>query len=469
VNQTDDLLDLMNGLRPVMLDRLADDGYARRRSGDLARVAAQGHREPLSAAGPRRWAGSGPGRLHWSRPLRRLPAIAAATAAVVALLVVAAQFGPWHPGEPARRSGPSAGPGSVREPSAASSQMRVLTSVSWAFRLSGAGPQASSLDCVTALVCYVWDADTGGHTAYRTSDGGATWHPLAALPGGLSLSGVNAGPPSCPTAEMCAGVAGGMNLALTTDGGASWRVESLPAPAGAPGASISEVACGTAAWCVVQAGGTFLVTVNGGTTWTAAGVVPQGTPDLWYLRCDPDGRCIGLAPTGTNTNAGIESVLSADNGRTWAVSGSNPTPASELFMVSCGDALHCMDLSDRGTTATTSNGGVTWQDTAPVGTSAGSVTPLTVSCAVALDCFVAVSAAGGGGYVDAAIEATSDGGASWTTIGLPPVGGRPLAEVFPLSCPSQDGCIGVAATPQQANGADTQREIVSSFPSQTTP
>jgi photosystem II stability/assembly factor-like uncharacterized protein len=150
------------------------------------------------------------------------------------------------------------------------------------------------------------------------------------------------------------------------------------------------------------------------------------------------------------------------------VSGNNPVPPAELFMVSCGDALHCMDLSDRGTTATTSNGGVTWQDTAPVGTASGSITPLTVSCAVALDCFVAVSG-GPGAYQDARIEATDDGGASWTTIGLPPVGGRPLAEVFPLSCPSQDGCVGVAATPQQANGADEQREIISSFPSQTTP
>jgi photosystem II stability/assembly factor-like uncharacterized protein len=466
VNKTDDPLDLVNGLRPVMLDRLADDGYARHRGGDLARAAAQRRHEPLSAAGSRRWPGLA--RLGWSRPLLRRPAIAAATAAAVALLVAAAQFGPWHPGALAHGSGPSAGPSSVREPSAASSQMRVLTSVSWGFRLSGAGPQADGLDCVTAMVCYVWDAYTEGHTAYRTSDGGTTWHPLAALPGGLSLGGVNAGPPSCPTAEMCAGVAGGTRLALTTDGGASWRVDTLPVPVGAPGASITQVACGTALWCVVQAAGTFLVTVNGGATWTDAGLAPQGTSDLWYLRCDPDGRCIGLAPTGTNTNAGIVSVVSTDNGRTWAVSGSNPAPASVVFMVSCGDALHCMDLSEDGATATTSNGGVTWQDTAPVGTASGSITALTVSCAVALDCFVAASR-GPGAYQDAKIEATDDGGASWTTIGLPPVGGRPLAEVFPLSCPSPDGCIGLAATPQQANGADSQREIVSSFPSPATP
>jgi photosystem II stability/assembly factor-like uncharacterized protein len=348
--------------------------------------------------------------------------------------------------------------------------MRLITSVSWSFRSSGAGPQADSLDCVTASVCYVWDALSGGPTAYRTSDGGATWRPLAALPGGLSLGGVNAGPPSCPTSEMCAAVAGGTKLAVTTDGGARWRIESLPSPPGGFGASINEVACGTPLWCVVQAAGSFLVTVDGGSTWTAASSVPEDMPGLWYLRCDPDGRCIGLTPTGTNTNGGILSVLSTDNGRTWAVSGSNPAPASDLFMVSCGDALHCMDLSDSGATATTSDGGVTWQDTTPVGTSPGTIAPLTVSCAVALDCFVTLSDNSSNVlFEDAAVEATRDGGVTWTAIGLPAVAGGPLAEVYPLSCPSQAGCLGLAATPRQENGADLRREVISSFPPATSP
>jgi photosystem II stability/assembly factor-like uncharacterized protein len=480
MNRTDDPLDLVNGLRPVMLDHLADDGYARHRSGDLARAAAERDRQPLGVRGRRRWltAGLGSGRA------RGLPVMAAAAAAAVALVVVAAQFGPWHLGAAARGSRGAARPSSARssggraEPPAASSPMRLVTSASWLFRSSGSGLQADSLECVTASVCYVWDAGSEGQTAYRTADGGATWRPLAALPGGRSLAGQNAGPPSCPTADMCAGAAGSMTLAVTTNGGASWRAESVPAPAGAPGASISQVACATALRCVVQAGATFVSTVNGGRTWTQAAVVPKAAPGLWYLRCDRDGACIGLAPTGTNTDGGIVSMRSTDNGRTWVVSGRHHAPASDLFMVSCGDALHCMDVSDGGATMSTSDGGATWQDTAPVGTSPGSVIPLSVSCAAALDCTVAVSGysqnapdatAGPGGYQDARIEATHDGGVTWTTIGLPAVAGVPLAEVFPLSCPSQAGCIGLAATPRQANGVDGRREIISSFPAAGSP
>lgn len=478
MNRTDDPLHLMNALRPVMLDHLADEGYARHRPADLARAAAEGHPEQPPASGLRRRLSNGLARPRRSWWPRRLAAMAAAAA--VALVIAAAQFGPWHQNAPARGSRPAAGPNRTTplgggQPTG-TSRMRLVTSVSSPFRSSGSGPQTDSLECVTASVCYVWDAGREGQAAYRTPDGGATWRPLAALPGGRSLAGQNAGPPSCPTTRMCAGAAGGMRLALTSDGGARWRVESLPAPAGLHGASIGQVACATASRCLVQAGGGFLSTADGGKTWTEAASVPNGTPGLWYLRCDQDGRCIGLAPTGTNTKSGIVSVLSADHGRTWTISGPHQAPASDLFMVSCGDSLHCLDLSDGGATMTTADGGVTWQDTAPVSTSPGA-TPLAVSCATALECFVAVSdfsqavpdAMGPGGYQDATVEVTRDGGATWTTIGLPTMAGGALAEVFPLSCPSQAGCMGVAATSQQANGLDPRREIVSNFPPQATP
>jgi photosystem II stability/assembly factor-like uncharacterized protein len=469
MNRTDDPLDLVNGLRPGTLDRLADDAYARRRDGDLARAAADGPREAPDEvphkAGPRRRPaiGLGGGR----RPMLPGPLQAAvAAAAVVALLVAAAQFGPRHPGGPAGHG----------EQPAASSRMRLVTSAALPFRFSGTGQQAVELGCVTSAVCYLWDAGSEGHVSYRTSDGGATWRPLAALPGGRSLAGQNAGPPSCPTAEMCAGAAGGMALAVTTDGGSGWRVKTLPLPPGRARASIDEVSCPTALRCVVQAGGTFLSTVNGGRTWTEATRIPREAPDLWYLRCDPDGRCIGLAPTGTNTDGGVVSMTSADSGRTWVVSGRHHEPASDTFMASCGDARHCMVVSDGGATMTTSNGGATWNETAPVSSSPGKLIPHSVSCAAKLDCFVAVSRFsktvlspfGRGGYEDATVEATRDEGVAWTTIALPTAAGAPLATVFPLSCPSPAGCIAVAATTRQENQTG-QREIVSSFPAASSP
>jgi hypothetical protein len=125
---------------------------------------------------------------------------------------------------------------------------------------------------------------------------------------------------------------------------------------------------------------------------------------------------------------------------------------------------------------TTSDGGGAWQGTTAVSTSRDA-TPLSISCATALDCFMPVSdfsatapdATGLGRYEDATIEATRNAGASWTTMTLPTVGGAQLALVYPLSCPSSTGCIGVAATPRQANGADGKREIISSFPAAGSP
>ncbi len=66
-------------------------------------------------------------------------------------------------------------------------------------------------------------------------------------------------------------------------------------------------------------------------------------------------------------------------------------------------------------------------------------------------------------YDDPAIEATSDGGVTWTTLSLPHAGGSSLGLVFPLSCRSQAGCIGVAATPRQESEVG-QRVLISNHP-----
>ena len=204
MNRTDDPLDLMNALRPAILDRLADEGYARCRAADLARAVAEAPAEPVPERG-RRWPGLGHGGPRKSRP-GRLPAAIAAGLVTLAVLVFVAQVGPGHQGSPGRGVAPT--PPRVAEPAGTSSRMRLVASESSPFRNSGAGTQADSLDCVTGSVCYVWDSGSEGHGAERTSDGGVTWKQLAALPDGRSLAGQNAGPPSCPTAEVCVGAAG---------------------------------------------------------------------------------------------------------------------------------------------------------------------------------------------------------------------------------------------------------------------
>jgi hypothetical protein len=413
---------------------------------------ARGSIPPLDLAdrGRRRYRGPvGPVRSGGRWPRVLIPLAAAASVIAVVAISLAVTSGPYDRAPAGSSPAASAGARSA------------------AFRHVGTGPQTDSLDCVTARVCYAWDSAAEGHGAERTSDGGATWRPVAALPDRRSLAGQNADP-SCPTAEMCVGGAGGLALAVTTDGGGHWSIQSLPRPPGTSGASIDQVSCATAEKCVVHirdnGSGTFLSTSNGGKTWTAAAAIPPGAPRyLWLLRCDPDGRCIGVYPTGTNTNGGLLAMRSADNGRTWAISSAH-APATDTFMVSCGDALHCMSVGDNGATMTTSDGGVTWRErTAP---STWPSTATSVSCPAAGDCFIALADANTSGYSRPVIEATHDGGSIWSPLPLPTVGGSPLALVYPLSCPSPAGCIAMAATRQEYEGAGApgRRVIISSLP-----
>lgn len=361
-------------------------------------------------------------------------------------------------------------------PAASHQSMRLVDATSFPFRSVGSGPSSFELTCVTGQVCYAQGQP--GQAVQRTSDGGVTWRPVAE-PGAhlrLIVSGL-----SCPTTRICAGLAeswrarsqlsGTLHLAVTRDGGARWHIESLPAPPGSTGAVIDQVSCGTALACVVHltdhGPGAFLSTADGGKSWTAASVVPAGAPRfLWYLHCQSDGRCIGLAPTGTTASGGITSIRSADHGRSWTVATSVRLPQTEIFLVSCGDALHCMSVAGDGQIATTSDGGAIWRTSAAPVPSSDTIT--SVSCATGLDCVIAASnmASIDGNadlqtYQRAVIEATSDQGATWTPVSLPTVGGARLAIVFPLSCPSQAGCIAAAASDRQ-NG--DRREIISSFP-----
>jgi hypothetical protein len=72
---------------------------------------------------------------------------------------------------------------------------------------------------------------------------------------------------------------------------------------------------------------------------------------------------------------------------------------------------------------------------------------LSLSCATGTDCFVSTADASSSGYSNPVIEATTDGGATWTPLRLPEVSGSSLGSIQPLSCPSAAGCIGVGALP----------------------
>jgi photosystem II stability/assembly factor-like uncharacterized protein len=420
--------------------------------GATAEEIAPGSIPPLTLPGFNAAARS-PGRRPGGRGGRR--AIAPLAAAAAVLMLVAGAYAVSNSTHRPR----SAAPATARGGSPANRPT--------AFHLVGRGPQTGQFQCVTKSVCYAAATVNGVNVTERTSDGGATWHRLAALPGHRTLS-LDSGL-TCPTTQMCAGVTGRLDLAVTSDSGARWTIESLAGLPGASGAAIDEVACATAGNCVAHlrgaTSGAFAYTGDGGRTWAAAAPVPgSAPPGLWYLRCDPGGRCIGLAPTGTDTDGGLSALRSADGGRTWMVSWAR-TPAASIALMSCGTALSCTFMSDSGASATTADGGAAWRDH-PAQRGWPDVAT-SISCPAANVCYVALAQStgtSGPGYTRPAVEVTRDGGRTWTAVPLSAVNGSGLAIVYPLSCPSAGGCLGVAATPRELSGSQTgKRVIISSF------
>jgi hypothetical protein len=383
--------------------------------------------------------------------------VAASVVLIAVLVAVPHGQGPPKIGQHSTTS-PVVSPGS-------SLKMRLVDSTASPFQTVGAGPQTGYLDCATATVCYASGGDSPGSAVALTGDGGRTWQTVAALPDGAALSW----PLSCPTAEVCYGVASGdasapLEVAAATDEGAHWTLQPLTEPPGMSGAAIDQLSCATSQECVVHilgtatAGGardgTFLSTTDGGATWTTATAVPaEASLSLWTLQCD-SAACIGLTPLASaqDPDSGkLATLSSVDGGLTWRATSSELGIGKGILLTSCGDTLHCIAAYPSGTSAmtiaTTSDGGASWQVTAAPATWPSIAT--SISCASGLDCYLAAASYTKGTYDDPVIEATHDGGSTWVPLSLPTVDGAPLALVYPLSCPVAAGCIGVGATPAE--------------------
>lgn len=468
-----------------MKDRASENAANSPQEAGAGAAAVPGRRWRRALVPGRRWRRALlPGR-RWLWAL--VPLAAAGAVIAVVVVAVAVTRGPEVPqGAGTLPSAPAAAlPGQPGQPAANSGQSRrqgispnATSGKPSAYRVAGTVTmEADYLDCITDSVCYAWFTHPGttgsafpgtssatrpgpaslALTSERTSDGGATWQKLASPPDGEVFN--DAIEPSCPTAAMCVAVTGSDTLAVTTNSGASWRLDPLPAAAGSAG-WIDQVTCATALQCVVHVSGgltrgTFFSTTNGGVSWTAASHVPSGAPGgLQLLRCDPGGQCIGAASAGLGTayvpghGPGLKIMRSADGGLTWSAAViNNVPPASSLapgFLMSCGDALHCLYAGGSGV-AITSDGGLTWrQPPASRGWQDSIIT--SVSCTEKLQCSVALAPELAKDVP--VIETTSDG-VTWTAQPLPSSPDDPLQYVSLLSCPSPGGCVGLASTLSQ--------------------
>jgi photosystem II stability/assembly factor-like uncharacterized protein len=405
-------------------------------------------------------------RNHYPRPYGRIrPSFAFSALAVVVVVVLVTGFLTIG-----SRNAPS--PKTTTAPGALSFRLLDLTSSPFRSLSPGA---TINLQCVTDVVCY--SPGTSQNDFYRTSDGGQSWEQTAPLPSPSDEPGWNMLSFSCPTVETCAivdvpGVAIGKVVAqfiLTTDGGAHWSTTAVPAPKGVPNPSASRFVCGDATHCLLSVTGsstspsgtgsnspllrvgTFLSTADAGLTWTQATSVPSAPAGaVWTVNCSTDGSCLAISALGSDPNSYVVGLHSNDWGLTWLAGAPSDSFDAAILYASCGDTSHCMLVPAGSPTTpyeiiTTSNAGATWHMSSPP--AGWENMPTAVSCANANDCWIATSTydvqSTAGVYSQAAIEATYDGGTTWSSVALPTTA-PPIGDVVALSCPqSGDGCMGI--------------------------
>ncbi|HUZ39961.1 MAG TPA: hypothetical protein VMU68_01015 [Acidimicrobiales bacterium] len=399
------------------------------------------------------------GRLRPSLALTALT-VAAVVALVTGLLIAGSKSAP--------------APGSSATSSVALS-FRLVDVTTSPFRSLSPGATVG-LQCVTDLVCYSPGASQ--EDFYQTTNGGLNWEQTAPLPNAADGQAWTLFSFSCPTVETCAivyvpvGTTNNVSLAqfiLTTDGGAHWTMSEIPVPTGYQNPSVGRFVCGDASHCVLSvsgdaptAGGTssssppkrigmFLSTADAGQTWTQSTSAPSGpAAAVWTLNCDTGGSCLAVSALGSSPNSYIVGLRSDDWGLTWLAGAPSGSFDAAILYASCGDATHCMLVPAGSPTTpyeiiTTSNAGATWQVSGPP--AGWENMPTAVSCANANDCWIAMSTydvhSPAGAYSQPVIEATYDGGTTWSSVALP-TATPPIADVLTLSCPSSgDGCMGI--------------------------
>ncbi len=199
--------------------------------------------------------------------------------------------------------------------------------------------------CPTARTCLL--VGTVGHI-YRTTDGGTSWTVRAGaysdVPQATGTSRQSVlSDVSCPTTGVCYtvgflcncyppyDVATGGEIAVSTDGGASWRSRTI--------ANILQgVTCIAARACIaIGLNGTILRTTDGGRTWPAVpNPLTGGKTNLYAIACA--GSVCRAVGGGANDRGGVL-LRSADGGRTWRAE-SVPTTAS-LDAIACPRANLC--------------------------------------------------------------------------------------------------------------------------------
>lgn len=295
------------------------------------------------------------------------------------------------------------------------------------------GSSYLGVSCSSAQECVAVGSNGNGGSVSTTNNGGATWTPGTLASGEPVLESVN-----CVSLSQCVAVGQGVSV-RTNDGGATWTSSSLPTS----NTTLLGVDCPNSALCVSvgvtpgNAGpflGQLLISSNGGATWSVPSL-PPAFGALGSVSCPTATFCVSV---------GASILVTNDGGRTWSQRTVNGGTAA-LRSVSCQSATVCVAVGGNPAIAqiptasafavTTTDGGATWTSIAmPPGTA----TLSQVSCSSSA-CQAAGSAYNGAA---APMLTTSDGGTQWTANSSL---ASSLSAVNAISCISGTSCVFVGA------------------------
>jgi photosystem II stability/assembly factor-like uncharacterized protein len=293
----------------------------------------------------------------------------------------------------------------------------------------------SSTECI-AVGEAVLSSNTSAAVIVATTDAGASWttEPVPASLGSGFDTGLTT--VTCPSTSVCYAFGYSASLAEvilgTTDGGSNWSVQdTIDAFGGTP-----DITCVSTSDCFAltdpnggSGSGTILQTLSGGASWTSL-PLPPNLPQLTSMTCTSAQNCLVVG--------GADVLQTSNGGTSWTVQrlgGDPPGQANpfELYGVACASSSACIAVGGSGAQGATSGGVIfTTADAGAVwsGQNVSVATLSTVACTSSLDCF-----AGGVQGYGAALLGSLDGGTTWTNQNIP--GASALTG---LSCPGTGVC-----------------------------
>lgn len=293
------------------------------------------------------------------------------------------------------------------------------------------GSHLTGIDCPTTSECIAVGSDPSGNPVIRqTSDGGSNWALIDTGFTGDALDAV-----SCGDAEHCVAVGQGSNALVTSDGGMRWQLSAQ-----LPESNLSSVSCpdATECWATPPSVGAspapLLHSSDGGMAWTAQMWPLPSNADgsnayLEAVDCPSSTECVALGkaeyeqtiyntiPDTSTVFPVSESVLlTTTNGSTWSEQPSSVGPTTSAAL-SCPTPQFCVAAAGTSTySLSTVDGGTSWTEAVEHNVDFGGASDdiADVSCGDAQHCVAVEPSFQIDGKYDINVEATSDGGNSWT-------------------------------------------------------